>query len=130
MGEPRRLGPAGVEGGGAVRRLSGFGAFVRRGGAPKGLQGGNGAGGVTAHRPRGGTAPPEGSRRGLGWDGGGFGPSLPVSHGRDLGTAAIWGRPLSAASAERSGAAPGENKWSAVGFSFSSSKSFFSFSFS
>ena len=31
-----------------------------------------------------------------------------------------WGRPLCAASAERSGAAPGENKWSAVGFSFSS----------
>lgn len=58
------------------------------------------------------------------WGGMGGGSVLP----RRCHTAAIWGRPLSAA--ERSGAAPGENKWSAVGFSFSSSKSFFSFFFS
>lgn len=86
----------------------------------RGCREGMGPGGVTPHRPRGGTAPPEGSRRGSGWRGEGrLRPSPAVSHGRDLETA-IWGRPLCAASAERSGAAPGENKWSAVGFSFSS----------
>lgn len=112
-----------------MRRLSGFGAFVRRGGAPKGLQGGNGAGGVTAHRPRGGTAPPEGSRRGLGWDGGGS--VLP----RRCHTAAIWGRPRfgDGRSVPRRRSAPEQRRERTSGarsaFHFPAQNLFFLFSF-
>lgn len=78
-----------------MRRLSGFDAFVRRGGALKGLQRGNGAGGgYTASPPR-WDSPARRVPAGFGVAWGGEAPSFPGGvtrprfGDRDLGTAAL-----------------------------------------